>query len=131
MKRNFNTIVIGLGGMGSAAAYHLAARGAEVLGLDQYGAVHDRGSSHGGSRMIRQAYHEDPHYVPLVLRAYELWRQLEQDTGTSLLQITGGIYLGAPDSGGATSVPPSPSTASLPSRMNRSFETRSRRGCRR
>jgi sarcosine oxidase len=84
--------------MGSASAYHLAARGAEVLGLDRYGAVHDRGSSHGGSRMIRQAYHEDPHYVPLVLRAYELWRQLEQDTGTSLLHVTGGIYLGAPNS---------------------------------
>jgi sarcosine oxidase len=98
MKRNFHTIVIGLGGMGSASAYHLAARGAEVLGLDRYGAVHDRGSSHGGSRMIRQAYHEDPHYVPLVLRAYELWRQLEQDTGTSLLHVTGGIYLGAPNS---------------------------------
>jgi sarcosine oxidase len=98
MKRNFDAIVIGLGGMGSAAAYHLAARGAEVLGLDRYSAVHDRGSSHGGSRIIRQSYHENPHYVPLVLRAYELWRQLEQDTGTSLLQITGGIYLGAPDS---------------------------------
>ena len=98
MKRNFDAIVIGLGGMGSAAAYHLAARGAEVLGLDRYGPAHDRGSSHGGSRIIRQSYHEDPHYVPLVLRAYELWRQLEQDTGTSLLQITGGIYVGAPDS---------------------------------
>jgi sarcosine oxidase len=94
VKINFDTIVLGLGGMGSSAAYHLAARGAKVLGLDQYGAVHDRGSSHGGSRMIRQAYHEDTHYVPLVLRAYELWRQLEQDTRTSLLRITGGIYLG-------------------------------------
>jgi sarcosine oxidase len=98
MKRNFDAIVMGLGGMGSAAAYYLAARGAAVLGLDRYGAVHDRGSSHGGSRIIRQSYHEDPHYVPLVLRAYELWRQLEQDTGASLLHITGGVYLGAPDS---------------------------------
>jgi sarcosine oxidase len=99
MEKHFDTIVVGLGGMGALAAYQLAARGAKVLGLDQYGAAHDRGSSHGASRIIRQAYYEHPNYVPLLSRAYELWQQLEQDSGDNgLLQITGGIYLGAPDS---------------------------------
>ena len=63
---------IGLGGMGSAAAAHLAARGQRVLGLERFGAAHANGSSHGGSRIIRQSYFEDPAYVPLLLRAYEL-----------------------------------------------------------
>ncbi len=94
----FDVIVIGLGGMGSAAAYHLAARGLRVLGLDRHAPVHSYGSSHGQSRIIRQAYFEDPAYVPLVLRAYELWEQLEHDTGTSLLTITGGLMIGAPAS---------------------------------
>ena len=68
--------MIGLGGMGSAAAYHLAARGQRVLGLEKFTPAHDRGSSHGGSRIIRQSYFEDPAYVPLLLRAYELWDKL-------------------------------------------------------
>ncbi len=76
---NFDVIVIGLGGIGSAAAYDLAARGQRVLGIEQYLAAHDRGSSHGDSRIIRQAYHESPEYVPLILRAYELWERLERD----------------------------------------------------
>lgn len=85
--------------MGALAAYQLATRGAKVLGLDRYGMAHDRGSSHGASRIIRQAYYEHPSYVPLLCRAYELWRQLERDSGdNSLLQITGGMYLGVPDS---------------------------------
>ena len=73
----YDVIVVGLGGMGSAAAAHLAARGQRVLGLERFGPAHDRGSSHGGSRITRQAYFEDPAYVPLLLRAYELWDQLE------------------------------------------------------
>ncbi len=84
--------------MGSAAAYHLAARGKRVLGLEQFTPAHDRGSSHGSSRIIRQAYNEDPGYVPLVLRAYELWARLERDTSTQLLTITGGLFLGAENS---------------------------------
>ena len=76
-----DAIVAGLGGMGSAAAYHLAGRGRRVLGLERYTPAHDRGSSHGQSRIIRQAYFEDPSYVPLLLRAYELWEQLERETG--------------------------------------------------
>jgi sarcosine oxidase len=84
-----DAIVLGLGGMGSAAAYHLAGRGLRVLGLEQFTPAHDRGSSHGGTRIIRKAYFEDPAYVPLLLRAYELWRQLDP----SLLRITGGLML--------------------------------------
>src|SRR4051795_12191539 len=84
--------------MGSAAAAHLAARGQRVLGLERYGPAHDRGSSHGGSRIIRQSYFEDPAYVPLLLRAYELWAQLEADSGADLMTLTGGLYFGRPDS---------------------------------
>src|ERR1043165_9293121 len=94
----YDVIVVGLGGMGSAAAAPLARRGQRVLGLERFGMAHDRGSSHGKSRVIRQAYHEDPAYVPLVLRAYELWRELERDSGQSLLTLTGGLRLGSPDS---------------------------------
>lgn len=98
VSRNFNVIVLGLGGMGSAVTAHLAARGQRVLGLDQFHPPHDQGSSHGHSRVIRQAYFEDPAYVPLLLRTYELWRELEQATGRALLTLTGGLMLGAPDS---------------------------------
>lgn len=70
MTRSFNVIVLGLGGMGSAVAAELAARGQRVLGLEQFTTPHDQGSSHGNSRVIRQAYFEDPAYVPLLLRAY-------------------------------------------------------------
>ncbi|HEU5449900.1 MAG TPA: N-methyl-L-tryptophan oxidase, partial [Acidimicrobiia bacterium] len=94
----YDVIVVGLGGMGSAAAYHLARRGQRVLGLEQFTPAHDRGSSHGRSRVIRKAYFEDPAYVPLVRRAYELWREAEQASGTDLLLITGALMIGAPDS---------------------------------
>jgi sarcosine oxidase len=93
----YDVIVIGLGGMGSAAAYHLAARGQRVLGLEKFTPAHDRGSSHGGSRIIRQSYFEDPAYVPLLLRAYELWEQLAQDSGREVYRITGGLFSGPPD----------------------------------
>lgn len=86
--------VVGLGAMGSASAYHLARRGARVIGFEALGPAHDRGSSHGESRIIRQAYFEDPCYVPLLLRAYELWHELEEEAGTPLLRITGGMVLG-------------------------------------
>jgi sarcosine oxidase len=94
----FDAIVVGLGGMGSAAAAHLAARGLRVLGLERFGPAHALGSSHGGSRIIRQSYFEDPAYVPLLQRAYELWEQVERDTGADLLTVTGGLYLGRPHS---------------------------------
>ncbi|WP_280269520.1 N-methyl-L-tryptophan oxidase [Nocardia wallacei] len=93
----YDVIVIGLGGMGSAAAYHLAARGQRVLGLEKYTAGHARGSSHGGSRIIRQSYFEDPAYVPLLLRSYELWEQLAADSEREVYRLTGGLYLGPPE----------------------------------
>jgi sarcosine oxidase len=93
----YDVIIVGLGGMGSAAAYHLAARGQRVLGLEKFTPAHDRGSSHGGSRIIRQSYFEDPAYVPLLLRAYELWEQLAKDSGREVYRITGGMFSGPPD----------------------------------
>ncbi|MEV0441366.1 N-methyl-L-tryptophan oxidase [Streptomyces spectabilis] len=93
----YDVIVIGLGGMGSAAAHHLSARGARVLGLERFGPVHRRGSSHGGSRVTRQSYFEDPAYVPLLLRAYELYEQVERDTGREIAILCGGVMVGRPD----------------------------------
>ena len=92
-----DAIVAGLGGMGSAAAYHLAARGKRVLGLERHAPVHDKGSSHGESRIIRQAYFEDPAYVPLLFRAYELWEGLERETGRDLMSLVGALMIGPPD----------------------------------
>jgi sarcosine oxidase len=97
LRTSYDVIVLGLGAMGSAAAYHLASRGARVLGIEQFTSPHDRGSSHGGSRIIRQAYFESPSYIPLVLRSYDLWRKLEADSGAKLLHATGGLTLGAPE----------------------------------
>jgi sarcosine oxidase len=93
-----DVIVVGLGAMGSSAVYHLAKRGARVLGLEARTAAHDQGSSHGESRIIRQAYFEDPAYVPLVLRAYELWEELEAESREDLLHITGGVAIGSLES---------------------------------
>jgi sarcosine oxidase len=93
-----DAIVVGLGSMGSSAAYHLAARGLRVVGLDRFAPPHGRGAHAGGSRIIRTAYMEDPRYVPLVHRAFEMWRALERDTGEPLLTLTGGLMLGRPDS---------------------------------
>jgi len=95
----FDVIVVGVGGMGSATVHELARRGVRVLGLEQFDIAHDRGSSHGNSRIIRLAYAEHPGYVPLLRRSYELWRRLEREAGERLLVITGGIDAGAP--GGA------------------------------
>jgi sarcosine oxidase len=81
MPPSYDVIVVGLGGMGSAAAYHLASRGQRVLGLERFGPAHNLGSSHGGSRIYRQTYFEDPAYVPLLLRAHDLWEKLAVDSG--------------------------------------------------
>ena len=90
----YDAIVAGLGGMGSATAYQLAGRGKRVLGLERFSPAHDKGSSHGRSRIIRQAYFEDPAYVPLLLSAYELWEKLERETGQELMTLTGGLMIG-------------------------------------
>ncbi len=93
----YDAIVLGLGGMGSATAYQLAWRKKKVLGLEQFTPAHNQGSSHGATRVIRHAYYEDPAYVPLLLRAYELWRQIESETGTSVLSEVGGLMIGTPE----------------------------------
>lgn len=79
--------------MGGAATAHLATRGVKTLGLEQFDPLHTRGSSHGESRVIRQSYFEHPNYIPLLLRAYELWTQLQSESGLDLLTITGGLAL--------------------------------------
>ncbi len=94
----YDVIVIGVGGMGSAAVYHLARRGAKVLGLEQFDIPHSLGSSHGVNRIIRLAYAEGSGYVPLLHRAYALWRELELVAGERLLFITGSIDAGGEDS---------------------------------
>ena len=94
----FDAIVIGVGGMGSATLYHLARRGWKVLGLEQYDVPHEMGSSHGYSRMIRYTLQEHPSYVPLVRRAYELWHQLENASRERLLITTGSIRAGHAES---------------------------------
>ncbi|HEY0529225.1 MAG TPA: N-methyl-L-tryptophan oxidase [Gemmatimonadaceae bacterium] len=94
---NYDVIVVGLGAMGSATLYPLARRGVKVLGLDQGSFGHHNGSSHGDTRIIREAYFEHPLYVPLVQRAYELWRELENLSEKRLMTITGGLMIGPPD----------------------------------
>lgn len=96
----FDVAVVGVGGFGSSCLYHLARRGVRVLGLDRFPAGHDRGSSHGDTRIIRQAYFEHPDYVPLLLRAYDLWRELESESGHDLLRICG-LMLAGPGDGEA------------------------------
>jgi sarcosine oxidase len=93
----YDVIVVGVGAMGSSACYHLASRGVSVLALEQFDIPHALGSSHGYSRMIRMAYYEHPDYVPLLRRAYELWRELERASRLDLLFETGGVYMGPPD----------------------------------
>lgn len=94
---SYDVILAGLGAMGSSAAVHLSGRGLRVLGLDRFQPPHTLGSSHGGSRVIRETAFEHPRYVPLARRAYENWRRLESATHTSLLHVTGVLYVGPPD----------------------------------
>lgn len=98
MSATYDVIIIGLGAMGSAAAYHLAKRGRKVLGLDRFTPPHTLGSSHGQTRIIREAYFEHPCYVPMVQRAYALWNELERDADARLFLQTGGLMIGRPDS---------------------------------
>jgi sarcosine oxidase len=92
--KSFHTIVAGLGAMGSAALYHTAARGVKVAGFDRFAPPHTMGSSHGETRMIREAYYESSGYVPLVRRAYELWHELSAQTGEPVIVETGGLFAG-------------------------------------
>jgi sarcosine oxidase len=97
MTQTFDILVIGLGAHGSAALYHLARTGLKVAGIDRFTPPHVRGSSHGQSRIIREAYHENPVYVPFLREAYRLWDELEREAGRKLLVTTGALLLGGPD----------------------------------
>ncbi len=94
----WDVIVVGLGVMGMAALAELARRGHKVLGLERYDVPHALGSSHGGTRVIRKAYYEDPGYVPLLHRAWDAWRRLEAEVDETLLLQTGGLHFGPRDS---------------------------------
>src|SRR5947209_11664777 len=94
---SYDVIVVGLGGMGSAAAFELARRGRRALELAQFALGHDQGSSHGHTRTIRKAYYEHPDYVPLVCRAYAGWYDLEQRAGRHLLTESGCLSIARPD----------------------------------
>ncbi len=97
MGEVYDVIVAGVGGMGSATCWQLARRGQRVLGLERFDIPHAMGSSHGLNRIIRMAYFEHPSYVPLLRRAYELWRETEYRAGERLLFVTGGIDAGPED----------------------------------
>lgn len=94
MTIHYDAIVIGLGGMGSAALYHLAKRGLNALGIERFEIPHEMGSSHGLTRIIRLAYYEDISYVPLLRRSYALWDALEREFGEQLFFQTGSIDMG-------------------------------------
>lgn len=89
----YDAIVLGLGAVGSAAAYQLARRGARVLGIDRHAPPHDMGSSHGGTRITRLAIGEGAHYSPLAMRAHAIWREVERETGAGLLRTNGGLFI--------------------------------------
>ncbi|MBL8888920.1 MAG: N-methyl-L-tryptophan oxidase [Planctomycetaceae bacterium] len=97
MNHHFDVLVVGVGSMGSATCYQLARSGVRVLGLEQFNIPHARGSHHGGTRLIRQAYFEHPNYVELLKAVYPLWRELEAETNTELFHQVGALYLGSPD----------------------------------
>ena len=94
----YDAVVVGLGAMGSAALAQLAQRGARVLGIEQFARGHELGASAGRTRIIRKAYFEDPAYVPLLQRAYELWFRLERESGQHVIDLLGVLMVGVPDS---------------------------------
>jgi sarcosine oxidase len=97
INTNYDVIVLGVGSMGSASCYYLAKRGVKVLGLEQFDIPHELGSHAGQSRIIRKAYFEHPDYVPLLHRAYDNWKELEEATQSQIYFRTGLLYLAKPD----------------------------------
>jgi sarcosine oxidase len=98
MSKLYDVAIIGLGAMGAAVAWRASTRDVSVVGLDQYHPPHTLGSTHGRSRIIREAYYEHPQYVPIVQEAYGLWAELESAGRVRLFQPCGGLMIGAPDS---------------------------------
>ncbi len=98
MKKAYDLAIVGLGAMGAAVAWRAAKRGVSVVGFDRYRPPHTLGSTHGRSRIIREAYYEHPQYVPIVQQAYGLWAELEAAARVRLFQACGGLMIGTPDS---------------------------------
>jgi sarcosine oxidase len=96
VNQKFDVIIVGLGAMGASAAYQLAKRGAKVLGIDRFSPPHDKGSTHGGTRITRLAIGEGAQYTPLVMRSHEIWRDIERQTGAELLTQCGGLFISSP-----------------------------------
>ena len=103
---NTDVIVIGLGAMGSAAVYQLAKRGAKVIGIDRYSPPHTLGSTHGDTRVTRLAIGEGEQFVPFAMRSHEIWRELESETGKSVMTTTGGLIMSVGSSGSGESETP-------------------------
>src|SRR6188768_3471943 len=95
MQKTWDVIVAGVGAMGSAALYQLARRGVRVLGIDRFHPPHDRGSSHGETRITRLAFGEGDQYVQFARRSHEIWRELEEATERTLLRQVGGLIYGS------------------------------------
>jgi sarcosine oxidase len=126
MSVHHDVLIAGLGAMGSQALAECARRGLRAGGFDRFDPPHDQGSSHGKSRIIREAYFEDPIYVPLVQRAYARWAELEAETGTTLLRRTGGLCYGQPDGALVTGARRSADLHGLPYESLAAFELRAR-----
>lgn len=126
MSETFDVVVLGLGVMGASAVHQLAGRGVRVLGLDANQRGHVLGSSHGRSRIIREAYYEAAEYVPLVQRAFVQWRELEEETGLDLLLMTGCLNIGRPGTQVVDGVIASARRHGLPSEVLPSDAMRSR-----
>lgn len=105
MGQTYDAIVLGLGAVGSATAYQLAKRGSRTLGIDQFSPPHTQGSTHGDTRITRQAIGEGDQYTPLSLRSYELFREIERETGADLLTACGGLIISSDNVTTETHVP--------------------------
>ena len=114
MPGHHDVIVVGVGSMGAAACYHLAKRGARVLGIDSQSVPNTNSSYNGDTRVIRLTYQEHPDYVPLLRDAYQLWEEIEQETGAKLLHKTGVLYMGFPDGEAISGVKLASETHNLP-----------------
>ena len=114
MPDHHDVIVVGVGSMGAASCYHLAKRGARVLGIDSQSVPNTNSSYNGDTRVIRLSYQEHPDYVPLLRDAYQLWEEIEQETGAKLLHKTGVLYMGFPDGKAISGVKLASKTHNLP-----------------
>jgi sarcosine oxidase len=103
--KKFDVIVLGLGAMGSATVYQLSKRGSQVLGLDQFSPPHPKGSTHGETRITRLAIGEGEEYVDFAVRSHEIWKEIERESGKTLLFSVGGLIISSPDTKSSAHVP--------------------------